>query len=319
MERHRQAIFAFLACSLVTLTVRFAVDMAKEVYRNATMQAISILRVVNNTGNRQDSFYEGIDAIREHLRHLVHEHSMVNDSMGKFNLDVRRGIQHANEQIKAVTVVKNALSSVFAHHSEAYGLLLNEVSREVRSVVGDVRIQLPAILCSARTLTKRARKHTITLELLVPSLQAALEAQVSTTFAQVRTQYQDLNDITLTAQVNWRAAGHEVGLMKETVSALVHTISESVVVLDSHVDQAVLANRMQVETTEAVSRLGTVLTGLVLSTRTEMEKINNTAVAVRDQWLAASSMQVPFFDWQRWSNWSQCRPPSTTTATCMRI
>ncbi|KAI0685759.1 hypothetical protein BC835DRAFT_494376 [Cytidiella melzeri] len=112
--------------------------------------------------------------------------------------------------------------------------------------------------------------------------------------------------IQLTAQANWRAAGHEVGLMKETVSALVQTISESAVVLDSHVDQAVLANRMQVETTEAVSRLGTVLTGLVSSTRTEMEKINDTAVAVRDQWLAASSMQVHFFDWQRWSNWSQC-------------
>ncbi len=39
--------------------------MAKDVYRNASLEAISILRAVNDAEKRQRSFYEGIDEINQ--------------------------------------------------------------------------------------------------------------------------------------------------------------------------------------------------------------------------------------------------------------
>lgn len=39
--------------------------MAKDIYRNASLETISILRTVNDMEKRQHNFYEGIDEISQ--------------------------------------------------------------------------------------------------------------------------------------------------------------------------------------------------------------------------------------------------------------
>ena len=75
-------------------------------------------------------------------------------------------------------------------------------------------------------------------------------------------------------------------------------------VLDEHADQAKLASRVQLETTDAAEQLGKVLADMTTFTHLEMERINDTANAMHDQWLAAAGMQFSVMDWRQWSEWT---------------
>ncbi|KAI0089501.1 hypothetical protein BDY19DRAFT_942582 [Irpex rosettiformis] len=258
------------------------IDTAKDIYRNTSLEAISILRAINYAENRQHDFYKGIDEISQHLRHLVHDMNKINTDMGESALGVVRRMQDENEQV--VTLLQHTVTSALEIHSDTYHSLFHELSEEMRGIVHD---------------------HAGALNLLVPSLQATFEAQLAPTLEETRRQFQDVNDVAFIAQSNWRAVGVEFGHMQETVSSLAHSIADTVSVLDTHVDQAVLANRVQLEATNAADRLGRVLTELTTFTHSEMAKMNDTATAIHDKWIAASSIQIGFLDRRQWDEWTR--------------
>lgn len=89
--------------------------------------------------------------------------------------------------------------------------------------------------------------------------------------------------------------------LSQAIAALTSTVTDATSVLDTHVDQAVLASRIQAETTDAAGRLGEALTNMMTYTYAEMEKINGTAAAIHKQWLAAGGTHS-FIDWRHWSD-----------------
>ncbi len=90
-------------------------------------------------------------------------------------------------------------------------------------------------------------------------------------------------------------------VLSQAIAALTSTVTDATSVLDTHVDQAVLASRIQAETTDAAGRLGEALTNMLTYTYAEMEKINDTAAAIHSQWLAAGGTHS-FIDWRHWSD-----------------
>lgn len=91
----------------------------------------------------------------------------------------------------------------------------------------------------------------------------------------------------------------------QSLSDLVITISETTVVLDAHVEQAVLVQRTQVETADSVLRLGQTMSDLVNVAHEEMDRINTTGAALRDEWMKAGRYETGYLDWRHWSDWTR--------------
>ncbi|KAI0797221.1 hypothetical protein BC629DRAFT_1502302 [Irpex lacteus] len=254
------------------------IDMAKDVYRNASLEAISILRALNDAEKRQRSFYEGIDEINQNLRDFMHEMSKTHVEMGESASGVLHKMQSENKQ--AVVVLRHTLSSALELHSEGHRSLLQELENKMQDIT---------------------ERHSHALDLLAPNIRTVLESQLGHMLDETWRRVQDLNTDALTAQDNWRAVVVEFGHTQEAIAALTSTVTDATSVLDSHVDQAVLASRIQAETTDAAGRLGEALTNMITYTYAEMEKINDTATAVHSQWLAAGSTHS-FVDWRHWSD-----------------
>ncbi|KAI0342308.1 hypothetical protein BDW22DRAFT_1357628 [Trametopsis cervina] len=258
------------------------IDLARDVYRNATLQAISTLHALNESEHRRRSFFAEVNAVTTNLAQILHDMNQVNHELDRSSKDIWSELRDIKEQ--ALDMMQNKLHLTLSDHSDAYDSMVAEVSRDIRAAIGN---------------------HATSLDLLLPPFQAALETHLASVFSEVRSQHQDMNEIALTAQANWHTVTNEIGHMQQAISALITSASQSALALDAHVDQAVLARRVQAETTDAVSRLNTVLTDLVATTQEEMEKINNTAISLQNKWASFDETPFMFFDWRYWPKWSQ--------------
>ena len=91
----------------------------------------------------------------------------------------------------------------------------------------------------------------------------------------------------------------------QSLSDLIVAVSETVSVLNVHIDQAGLAQRAQAETTESALRLERAISDLVAVTHEEMERINATAATMRAEWSAAGRLGLSYLDWRYWNDWSK--------------
>ncbi|GBE87534.1 Nuclear fusion protein [Sparassis crispa] len=256
------------------------IDTARDIYKNATIEKMALLRYLND---REIRLHEGsqlsrrilsdMERILDDLRLSIMSSELASDKMMN---GMQAGLQ------ETVVVLRDALYEVLQHSEDTQ----TRAALQVRSAIDSV-----------------TDRHAESLDGLVLAFEQSLRSNVEQLFFHMEEQHQNVFNVADTFRLRSAELSTNLEVMQESVIGLLLVTSQAVAELEMHVEQAHSANHAQLAATDSAVRLTEALTELTDKTHAEIEKINGTALAVK-QGLLSGSFERETFGWY-WSTWGK--------------
>ncbi|KAH8097037.1 hypothetical protein BXZ70DRAFT_1009361 [Cristinia sonorae] len=256
------------------------IDTAKEIYRNATSEKLSLLRLLLS---REIAMNDN----QEHMLRAMNEmHALL-----------------ANLETISTTVEAASEEAAMALQGRA-DTLLDMVQQELRrfrqASETSRRQDVEELNLAVSDLLK---DHTISLSSMVPRIEALIRDNVDDIFSRSQQQFQSIFNGMHIVHKEWTALGQEIYSLQESLR---HLTASTHAVASQFEDKAGEALRVhlieQQSATDSALRLAEVLTDLTVKAEDEIKSINGTAMAVREGLLIQNQVYPRYFslgDWGR--------------------
>ncbi|EGO29352.1 hypothetical protein SERLADRAFT_412890 [Serpula lacrymans var. lacrymans S7.9] len=255
-------------------------DTAKDIYRNATLEKISLIRFMLGREKAMKDVVQSWERTSEDLRNII---IALSDSSGR---------------------IRSSADVMVSRMEDSIHKILSHVDREVLDLQDRHNdASLKSTMKIHNLLEEISLRHADSLSMLLPNFQDSLTSQLQLAFLPVlERSHQALENLNHAHQ-QWGILENEFTAMQYTFGELATAISQITVILDKSTEQAILAQKTQQEVTSSAVDLVDTLSRLTATTREELIAINNTAAALKhelrhnnsNEWLrvgAASLMQT---------------------------
>ncbi|KAF8621225.1 hypothetical protein AX15_007941 [Amanita polypyramis BW_CC] len=233
------------------------VDLARDVYRNATVEKISFLQHISEREKMLQATMSTWDARLSELQHvalnmgvLSQDLSLLSDSVG--------------------TRVQGTLIEIISVHTKALDEYI--AMREASDIQRVSQINA--------SISRMHEHHAKELDRIVPYLRTTLQEQLGPIFSGVQVVHDSLARFRNELQEEWINLFDQLGAIHEFLSDMqrdITTSSTAVRSLDQDVD---MLHDKQLTTLAVVEEFHNTILSTTASTFSEMEKINNTAHSI---------------------------------------
>ncbi|KAH7924701.1 hypothetical protein BV22DRAFT_1120007 [Leucogyrophana mollusca] len=234
------------------------VDVAKDIYRNITLEKVSLIRIILN---REKISKTNIQGWEHSLRAFRDDLSTLHATTDK--------IQATSDAM--ATVLGDRIHSFFSDIEGTISGLQQQYQDSHLQSIAKVHGMMDDVY----------RHHSEFLSVLLPTFQQSISSELDTVFSLIADQNQRSFEAADYLRQQWILLESGFMSMHTSIRELQNSIDQASDALATSVNQAHAAHRIQQEATDSTARLVDVVTQLTALTYDEMQAINQTANMIK--------------------------------------
>ncbi|KAJ3559159.1 hypothetical protein NM688_g511 [Phlebia brevispora] len=274
------------------------IDMAKEIYRNTTEHTMLMLKNMKQSEEKGLVVRDEIASVAEvgifsHIANHAADELQTLHHLLKDIKSAHSGLDHASAMLQSE--VANIHLSVSSTVEYILGIHRRDEEERMRHTQSQASVAIKDML----------QQHVTSLDTLATSFGGTLEIQLFEVISRIEPMYETIGTLSEHILSKWQSFDRDLDHMHLAVAEATGSVRNAAVQLQTYVDEAALAQQTQQDATQSAIKLAELLTRMANNTKTEMSKINETAIAMREDLLSMTSFAGPYSLWLGRSSWLQ--------------